>query len=426
MQKKNYWLTTLLLLPCLLHAQPDNRAFGDSTLRIDYELAGTNTATSVFMKQIKKEGLYAGSKSNLIDTRNYGTFRYRLTDAVSGLLLFSKGFAPLFDEWQTTTQAATVPAGFYQTAILPFPRREVRFAIDQRDDSGTFREVFSVNVKPDDYFIIDEQPSDFEIVNILDNGSPSQKVDIVFLAEGYRHDEMDKFIADVHRMAGYLFAAEPFASRKNDFNISAVKTPSQESGTDIPGEHIYRNTAFSTTFYTFDEPRYLTTTDMKTIHDAAASTPYDFIYILVNTERYGGGGFYNFLTVSSVDNPLSKQVLVHEFGHAFAGLADEYYDASTGYDDEMYRLDVEPWEPNITTMTNFDAKWRSMLARKTPVPTPRTEKYRNTLGVFEGGGYRDKGVFSPMMDCRMRSNIAPGFCPVCIKAINDAIDLFTK
>ena len=198
-----------------------------------------------------------------------------------------------------------------------------------------------------------------------------------------------------------------------------------ESGTDIPGEHVYRNTVLNSTFYTFDISRYLTTTDMKMVHDMAADVPYDQLILLVNTSRYGGGGFYNFINVCASDHPLSPNVFVHEFGHGFAGLADEYYTSEVTFDN-YYNLKAEPWEPNLTTLVNFDLKWKSFLDLDTPVPTPRNEKYESTLGAFEGGGYRAKGIYSPMEDCRMKSNKTHNFCPVCIRAIQAVISENTK
>ena len=420
------FLFVLLFCPVVLFAQDDYHTFfNDSTLRIDYLLGGTDSTTEVFIEQMKKEPCYGGSRVNLIDRKDYGTFRYQVFDVQSGNLIFSKGFCPLFQEWQTTGEAHDRKRSFYQAAVVPFPKNEIRFTIDRKDWDGNFQQLLSVNIDPKDYFILNEKLPDYPVEEVLNNGDPEHKVDLVFLPEGYTAQEMGKFRSDVDRMIRILFAVKPFDQYKNDFNIYTVEVPSMESGTDIPGEHLYRNTAFNSTFYTFDTPRYLTTTDMKAIHDAAAGVPYDQIYVLVNSRRYGGGGFYNFLTVSTVDNEKTPQVFVHEFGHAFAGLADEYFSSSVAYD-EYYNPKLEPWEPNITTLVNFDSKWKDLLDTETPVPTPREEKYKNTTGVFEGGGYTDKGIFSPMMDCRMKSNEAAGFCPVCRKAIVQAIEWYCK
>lgn len=422
MGKRISFLAVLLGMQVFLFAQTPAQVFvSDSALRVDYLLTGTDTTAEVFFCQIKKEAAYGGSPEDATSQPDYGTYRYRLYERSTGKLVFSRGFCPLFQEWQTTGEAKRMKRSFYQVARLPYPRGQVKFTLEQRKKDGSFCTIASLGIDPDDYFILNEVPPSGQVVQILQSGPPSAKVDIVFLPEGYRQEEMDKFIGDVNRMAGYLFAADPFSQRKQDFNLYAVKVPSVESGTDVPGERIYRNTAFNSTFYTFDISRYLTSSDMKSIHDAASAVPYDHIVLLVNSDRYGGGGFYNFLTVTTAGHSLTPQVLVHEFGHAFAGLADEYYTSDVAYE-EYYRLDVEPWEPNITTLVDFGRKWKSMLHKKTPVPTPRNESFVHTLGVFEGGGYVAKGIYSPMMDCRMKSNVAPGFCPVCKKAILETID----
>jgi len=210
-----------------------------------------------------------------------------------------------------------------------------------------------------------------------------------------------------------------------EFNIYALETSSSESGNDIPGEGIYRNTIFNSTFYTFDISRYLTTTDMKTIHDKAAVVPYDQIVILVNSPLYGGGGFYNYLNVTTSNHKLSAKIFIHEFGHSFAGLADEYYTSEVAFED-YYNLKVEPWEPNLHMLVDFFSKWKNMVGAETSVPNPRFNNFASKVGAFEGGGYVSKGIYSPMENCRMKSNETAFFCPVCQKAIIDAINSETK
>lgn len=399
--------------------------FLQQSLRFDFLLGGNESEARVYPQQLKLEPHWAGSLINLVDTFNYGTYRFRVLDVESGKLLYSKGFSTLFQEWQTTAEAKEINKTFYQAVIFPFPKNPVKLEIDARQWEGHFKTIFESIIDPDDYFILRENPNLFESVEIQKNGKPSEKVDLVILAEGYTKLEMNKFFEDSRRVTGYLFEEEPFKSEKDKFNVTAVFTPSIDSGTDIPGENIYKNTVFNSTFYTFDLDRYLTTSDMKSIYDAAAGVPWDHIYVLVNTERYGGGGFYNFLSICTSDNQLTKEVFVHEFGHGFAGLGDEYYTSSVAYED-FYNLEVEPWEPNLTTLVDFDRKWQFMLDDSTPVPTPRVLKYNNTVGVFEGGGYLAKGIYSPFMDCRMKSNNAKVFCPVCTDAIKRVIDFHTK
>jgi hypothetical protein len=410
-----------LFLPQLLLSQVKfSDFFNNSSLRIDYLLNGTADTAEVIIKQLKKEPNFGGTHTHLAGPGKFGTYRYQVFDKKTNTVIYSKGFCPIFQEWQTTSEAKIKKGSFYQVAILPFPKKEIRFAIEERNWDGQFVEIFSADIDPENYFILDEKPPGYQVETIANHGSPQHKVDLLFLPEGYTSGEMDKFIADAKRMAKALFASKSFCKHEKDFNLYAVKAPSLESGTDIPGERIYKNTAFNSNFYTFDTPRYLTSLDLLNIHDAAALVPYDHIYLLVNTERYGGGGFYNFLSVTSVDNSQSEKVFVHEFGHGFAGLADEYYTSDVAYSD-YYNLAVEPWETNITTLVDFSSKWKDLLGEDIPVPTPRTAKYTKAVGVFEGGGYLAKGIYSPVMDCRMKSNEAKDFCPVCKQTIEEMI-----
>jgi hypothetical protein len=415
-----------LVLPVFTFSQIDfNKYFREESMRFDFLLGGNSKEEKVYHEQIKKEPYWAGSKKNLKDPFNYGNYRFRIFEVKSDSLLFSKGFSTLFEEWQSTAEAKEIDKTFYQTAIFPFPKRQIRLEIDSRQWDGNFKTIYKTEIDPENYFILNETSEKFETFEVLSNGKPENKVDIVILAEGYSTLEMEKFKEDAKRVTKYLFEEEPFKSEKQKFNVSAVLTPSLESGTDIPGEHIYKNTHFNSTFYTFDVSRYLTTSDMKNILDAAAIVPYDHIYVLVNTERYGGGGFYNLVSVCTSDNSLTKEVFVHEFGHGFAGLGDEYYNSEVAYED-FYNLKIEPWEPNITTLVDFGSKWKKMVDESVEVPTPRSAKYDNAIGVYEGGGYMSKGIYSPFIDCQMKSNVAKGFCPVCTESIKKMIQYYSE
>ncbi|HEN20887.1 MAG TPA: hypothetical protein ENN86_02635 [Desulfobacteraceae bacterium] len=236
---------------------------------------------------------------------------------------------------------------------------------------------------------------------------------------------MGKFHSDVKKLADILFEYEPFSDYKDKFNIWAVDAISAESGTDIPGEGIYRKTALNSSFYTFDLDRYLTTFDIKSVRDYAAVVPYDNIVVLINSERYGGGGMYNYYSGTTSDHVLTPQVFIHELGHGFAGLADEYYTSDVAYE-EFYPFDVEPWEANITTLVDFESKWKDMIGSEIPVPTPPDDEYKDLVGLFEGGGYSAKGIYRPQMDCRMKSNEAASFCKVCQQALREMIEFYTK
>lgn len=402
-----------------------NDYFNEKAFRFDFLLTGNYLNSHIIPVQMKMEPFWAGSKLNLIDNLDYGTYRFEVFDVQSEKLIFRRGFCTLFQEWQTTADAKKAEKSYYQAIFFPYPKQKVKIKIENRNRNGKFDPLFETVVDPSDYFINQDTPEKSDIITVIKNGKPEDVIDIVFLAEGYEKSEKEKFSSDVERMCKYLFAASPFSENKNKFNVTAVWTPSDESGTDIPGEHIYRNTRFNSAFYTFNISRYLTTSDMKSIYDAAAAVPWDHLIVLVNSPRYGGGGFYNFLTVCTSDHEMTPKVLVHEFGHAFAGLADEYYNSDVAYQD-YYNLSVEPWEPNITTLVDFSAKWKTMTGDSVPIPTPATAKYASVTGAFEGGGYMAKGIYRPNQDCLMKSNGPDGYCPVCKSAVQKIIQLNSR
>lgn len=426
MKIKTWFISSALglLIPLLTFSQVNySDFFTDKTLRYDFILGGNSETINVYPQQMLEGSSWAGSKTFLTDELNYGTYRFRVFDSASNTLLFSKGFATLFQEWQTTAEAKSMNRAFYQAIFLPYPKKNVKLTIEHRNWQGEFEPVFETEIDPKDYFIRKEPSPDADLTYIAHNGVSANKVDLVFMAEGYAKGEREKFLNDARRMTDYLFSVSPFDKNRENFNVTALWTPSLESGTDIPGKNIYRNTRFNSTFYTFDLDRYLTTSDMRSIYDVLSGVAWDQLFVLVNSQQYGGGGFYNFLGIGTTDHYLSKKVMVHEFGHSFAGLGDEYYDSQVAYEN-FYNLEVEPWEPNITTMVDFESKWKDMVRAGISIPTPREEKYKNTVGVFEGGGYMSKGIFSPVMDCRMKSNTPEEFCPVCQRAIQRVIDLY--
>lgn len=418
-------LTVCLLITGSLFAQVEfDEHFKDKTLRVDFQLGGDANNTEVFFQQMKEEPHYAGPRKNLISKFNYGAYRYSLYDLKSGKLIFSKGFCSLYNEWIATAEAKKLKRCFYHTATMPFPKKKVRFVLEERQfKTGKFKKIFEYQINPRDYFINKEDPEYCKVSKIHYSDEPSKCLDIAFIAEGYTKEEMPKFRKDVKRIINYMLALKVYKPYANSINIWAVESPSVDSGTDIPGRKVYKNTAVNSNFYTFDIERYLTTVDIKSISDAAANAPHDAVYVLVNTKKYGGGGFYNFYGLSSADNPYSAKVVAHEFGHSFAGLADEYYTSAVATE-EFYNLKVEPWEPNITTDKDFPSKWKDMIKKDTPIPTPRTDVYNGKVGMFEGGGYMAKGIYSPARDCVMKSNTLKDFCPVCERAIRKMIEFY--
>ncbi|SMO84697.1 Peptidase M64 N-terminus [Saccharicrinis carchari] len=398
--------------------------FSEGSLRFDLLLSGNATETRAAVFELKKESYYGGTVHKTIDPFNYGEFKVTVTDPVSNKRIYTRGFCTLFEEWQTTDEAYEMERGFFQTLTIPFPKNEVRVLFERRNKGGEFYTLVEMDVNPMEYGIVQSSIKNTKTHKIIDNGTKDECVDIVIIGDGYTQEEMVKFHEDVRRMSDYMFSQEPFATYKRKFNIWAVDAISEESGVSDPRKGIWKHTALKSSFNTLNSDRYLTSTHNFLIRDYAALVPYDQIYVIANTDKYGGGGIYNHFSLTSIDNPRSLPVFIHEFGHAFAGLGDEYYTSDVSYSD-FFNLAIEPWQPNLTTLKDFDSKWKDMLAKSIPVPTPAQEKYFKEVGVFEGGGYVSKGIYRPWYDCRMKSNEATAFCPVCQRAIKNMILFLT-
>jgi hypothetical protein len=293
-----------------------------------------------------------------------------------------------------------------------------------RDRKTKLNKVFEYKIDPADYFIHREAGPVYKSYMVHDSGDPAQKVDVVFIPDGFTAVEMDKFREAVKGFSKGLLETPPFAANGDKFNIWLVEAPSAESGTDIPARGIYRQTLVSTSFYTFDSERYNMTYDIKSVRDVAANAPYDVIIILVNTDKYGGGGVYNYYGCFTAFNRQSIGVFIHEFGHCFTWLADEYYTSDVAYQDYI-DLKVEPIQPNVTTLVDFGKKWKKMVKPGTPIPTPRIPENEGILGAYEGGLYSSKGIYSPMNKCKMNW-LGDPFCPVCTKTIEGMIEFYTK
>lgn len=420
--------TVSLMLLSLIPLQGQTvyeKYFTDKVLRFDFMLAGNSTETAVYPVGMKEEPYFSGSRQNLVDPFNYGNFRYEVFDSAGDVLIYSRGFCTLFQEWQTTEEALTTDRSFYEVATMPFPKNEIRFVLSIRGKNGNFSRLYETAIDPDDFYIRREKPVSARFSRIYGTGDPALSVDLAFIAEGYRADEMEKFRNDVKKLSGVLVAEPPFNEYRDLINIWAVEAVSEDSGTDVPGERIYVNTVLNSSFYTFGTDRYLTTTDIKAVNDFASIVPHDNIIVLINSNRYGGGGVYNYYSGTTSGHQLSPVVFIHEFGHGFAGLADEYYTSDVAYND-FYPISVEPWEPNITTLVSFESKWKNLISNETPMPTPAVEKYKNTVGLFEGAGYSARGIYRAETDCRMKSNGPRGYCTVCREAVRKMIEFYTR
>jgi hypothetical protein len=418
-------ILALVLLHCQLSIVNSQLKFDDyfeeKTLRFDFYLAGNAEHQNVFVDCFREEPHWGGPLAHLTDNPDYGEYCYRMYDEASGNMIYSRGFCSLFQEWRTTGEAQIVSRSYSQVIIMPYPKRNIRIEILARSYvTGRFEPLFKTSLDPKSICINREKRPEYPAAKLLHNGKPAQKVDLVFVAEGYTKNEMDKFRKDAARFTDFLFQTRPYGDRKNDFNVWAVECPSEESGVDIPGQNIWKNTALKSHFWTFGINRYLTAPDLSIIRDKVWNVPCDAVFVIVNSEKYGGGGIFNYYGLGTAGHELSNAVFVHEFGHSFAGLADEYFGSEVAYN-EFYNLNVEPWEPNITTLVDFGLKWKNMLPAGTLIPTPDNETGEGRTGVYEGGGYVTHGVYRPMINCRMRSNSAV-FCPVCQRAINRMID----
>jgi len=450
---------------------PFDTFFKDTTMRVDYFHSGTADEEHFAVDRILNDGTWSGSKTVLFDELNRGLYFFELQDLETGTPLYSRGFSSIFGEWQTIPEAREKWGTFHESIRFPWPKKPVKVIMKKRDDKNNFVKIWETEVDPVSRAVNPaELHNDYQTFDYMINGPAEDKVDIVILGDGYTAEEMEKFHDDVERLCNEFFKVEPFKSRRTDFNVRAVETPSQVSGVNRPHPGIFKRTPLSASYSSFDSERYVLAYDNRTIRDVASTVPYEFMYILINEKTYGGGGIYHLYATVAADNKFSEYVFVHEFGHHFAGLADEYYSSSVSYD--IGEITVEPYEPNITALFDKDnLKWKGLVEAGTPLPTPwekekydtfsyntqkerkklreekvpeaevealfererresseilDTMKYSGKVGAFEGGGYMEYGLYRPYADCIMFTRNKQEFCPVCRQAISDVIDQYTK
>ena len=438
MRNALYALATAALLAASLAARAGGEAdqpkyaewFTEEALRVDLVHSGTRGAESFAVEELVAEPIWPGTRAHLVDPTGFGQYRFRVFDQATGREIFSQGYCSLFGEWLTTDQAARGERRAMNEPLrMPYPKRPVTLAIEVRDETnGGFDELQRIAVDPLAYDVRRSRRVDFP-VSALHRGDadPTKTVDIVIVPDGYTAGEVDKMRADARRFAGVLLSHAPFSSHADEIAIRLVEAISRESGATEPGKGVFNDTAARTAFDTFDAERYLTTWDMKTLRELASLAPYDTIVVMVNACRYGGGGVFGSFSIFAADSEYADYVLVHEFGHGFGALGDEYFSSPTGIDeDAMYAKGVEPWEPNLTVQTDRDkVKWGALIAKDTPVPTPDTPEYDSAVGVFEGAGYKAKGLYRPTRDSKMFHKGLLPFGPVNEAAIVRMIRYFT-
>ena len=462
--------------------------FQDETMRVDYEHMGDSETEQVVLDRIYRQDLWAGSQKNLIDTLNYGYFRFQLFDEESGICIFSKQFNSNFGEYKVTPFATQgILKSFHESALFPVPVNSFIFKIDKRNKSNEFEGLFVKTIDPEGREVIIDETADPSVLvlNTIYNGDAHTKVDIVFVAEGYAANEINKFEKDLKHFSASLFEKEPMRSNKDKFNIWGTFKASPESGVDQPRNGSFKKTNFGASFNSFDIERYLLIEDNQVLRDVAGHAPYDAIFILVNHDRYGGAGMYNLYCTLTSDNVYSDFLMIHEFGHSFFGLADEYYTSEVGFDD-IYGPGYEPIEANITSLQDpAKLKWKHLVKKGTPIPTDwnkdaydmsdeiwqmeRAEWMKkiaelsksgadsdalqlakdtyneknqahskkmydwlhkghlaDKVGAFEGAGYTSKGMYRPMMDCVMFTKNADDFCKVCSESMQKTIDWYSE
>lgn len=386
---KLFVLTAIIMLRCaIILAQkefPFDQYFNDQTLRVDYYHTGDAFSEEITLDRMYVEGIWAGNPGNSTNAAELGMYRVKVLDAATGKMIYTRGYNCIFEEYKTIEPALKgIKKTYHESVLIPYPKRAFRLIIERRDKSQKLRPLFSLDVDPEDYHINIHKPgfSTDKVFPVITNGHPHEKVDIAILAEGYRESEIDQFKIDLENYIRIFFSVEPYKSRKKDFNISGVFSASDESGTDEPRQGIYKKTRLSSSFNYFDLDRYCLVDDNKSIRDVASNVPYDAIVIMINRERYGGGGIYNWQTVFTARSDRSDYVFLHEFGHSFAGLADEYFDSPVSYID-LDANGVEPLEANITIQTDKNKiKWKKYLSPGISVPTDwGKEKYDSLVNL---------------------------------------------
>lgn len=398
--------------------------FEDKTLRIDFVFTGNAHENKVSVSGLVSFPTWAGRRANLLECGPMGNAYVLVKDRATGERLYIQAFSSLMQEWTLTDEAGRASRSFETPVLIPFPKNEVVVDVCFRDDYGDYVKLYSQTVNPDDILIKDVSGKTVTKHDyIMRNGSYSECIDIVLVPEGYAASDKNKWVADAEKVKKALFSHNPFDSYADRFNVIRLDTLSHDSGVSVPGKDLWKSTLLDSHFDTFYSPRYLTTSEMRRLHTLLECIPYEQIVIVANSATYGGGGIYNYyMLTSDLDN--FPQVMVHEFAHSFAGLGDEYY-----YDNDislsLYHKGVEPWEPNLTTLADFDSKWADMIDEDTAIPTQGDGD--GEVGVYEGGGYAKNGVYRPVYDdCRMKNNTSQRFCPVCERSIIRMIETLTN
>lgn len=409
--KKILIISLLSAIATCTSAQGFNDWFEDRTLRLDYTFSGDNSQQQLYLDQLSSLPRWYGRRQHLAELPLQGNGQITVRDQASHQVIYRHSFSSLFQEWLSTDESKRTRKSFENVFLVPYPKKPVDITIELRDYHNRVSAAMTHSVDPTDILI--RRTGERLVtpyVTLQQAADTSRCIHVAYVAEGYQQHEMGTFLEDCRAAMESLFRHEPFRQMQDRFNMIAVMSPSAESGTSWPAKGIWKNTVLGSHFDTFYSDRYLTTLHLKKLHDVLAGTPYEHIIILVNTDHYGGGGIYNSYNLTYAHGPQFRPVVVHEFGHSFGGLGDEY---PYGDDDPMYFPDTEPWEPNLTTKHDFSGKWEALVSE-------------GRAGLIEGGGYLSKGVWRGFENCRMRTNEEPEFCLVCRQALTRLIDFYTR
>lgn len=409
--KKILIISLLSAIVTCTSAQSFNDWFEDRTLRLDYTFSGDNSQQQLYLDQLSSLPRWYGRRQHLAELPLQGNGQITVRDQASHQVIYRHSFSSLFQEWLSTDESKHTRKSFENVFLVPYPKKPVDITIELRDYHNRVSAAMTHCVDPTDILI--RRTGERLVtpyVTLQQAADTSRCIHVAYVAEGYQQHEMGTFLEDCRAAMESLFRHEPFRQMQDRFNMIAVMSPSAESGTSWPAKGIWKNTVLGSHFDTFYSDRYLTTLHLKKLHDVLAGTPYEHIIILVNTDHYGGGGIYNSYNLTYAHGPQFRPVVVHEFGHSFGGLGDEY---PYGDDDPMYFPDTEPWEPNLTTKHDFSGKWEALVSE-------------GRAGLIEGGGYLSKGVWRGFENCRMRTNEEPEFCLVCRQALTRLIDFYTR
>lgn len=398
--------------------------FTQEAMRVDLFHSGVDTESAYSLDEIVWEPLWPGTRRYLIDPFDFGTYRFRVTDRATSQEIFRLGFATLFEEWTGTGEAKNkIRRTMHESIRFPWPKQPVTVTIDHRSRNGKFEPMYRLDIDPRSHQILRvRKHTDFEVVSLTPEAKdPAHCLDIVIIPEGYAREDDSKLRADLQRFTEAFVSTPPWTTMKDMVCIRGIVAYSNASGVSEPRKGVFVDTLLGASFNTFDSPRYLTLQHTKTMREVASLAPYDAVFVMVNSARYGGGGVFNQWAVFTSDNEYDDYVMLHEFGHSMAGLGDEYYDSAISMDeDTMYPPGVEPWEPNITAFVGqrrTAIPWADLIEEPTPVPTPETEEYASVVGLFEGAGYKAKGLYRPQADCKMFHKGLVPFCHVCARSI---------